>query len=337
MSASPAAERLDPLGELLLRAWTLEARAETDQVRALLEALPRSQLLEAPELGILLLNAYVFTFERDAAHALERELRPLFDERGNDRLHRRFINFQGILLMRESAATESEAVFRRLEWMSRRAGDDYTLSFACANLGHVETNRFRGADALPHYSRALVLARAQQGSRGVARILWGSALAYTGLEMYAEAQRDYEAARRHQRNAFEAAFMDVTEAEMLVQSGSVEAGARLAQRARAFFSQRGHSVGIASVSAVLARIAASTGDLETARAVLEQARSLCPQNDLLMVAEIEEERAVVAALSGDDETCAQAAERATALYLSAESPGRAERVHRRVTLARSRD
>ncbi|HEX6748605.1 MAG TPA: hypothetical protein VF092_15010 [Longimicrobium sp.] len=292
-------------------------------------------MLDEPELGVLLLNGYLYTFETEAARALVRELTPVFEDRGNDRLHRRFVNFQGILAMRQSSFAEAETLFRRVEWMSNLAKDDATLSFAFANLGHVELLRFRGAEALPHYARALMLARAQRSSRVISTIFWGTARTYSDLEMYPEAQRDFETARRHQRNVHETAFLDISEATMLAQSGRLEAAARLAHRAKAFFESRSQRIGVAPASMVLARVAASSGALESARTELEHARQAFTGTDLLMGAEIEEERAVIAALSGDETTRAEAEERAAEIYISIESPGRAERMRRRVTLARS--
>jgi tetratricopeptide (TPR) repeat protein len=335
MRGAPAVLRLDWQSELLVRAWELEKRAQTDEVRELLEGLPRAELLKNSELGILLLNAYVFTFNQAAARVLERELLPTFEARGNDRLHRRYLNFRGVLLLRESKLSEAEPLFRQLDWMSTSAKDDLTLSFAWANLGHLNVLRLRYAEALGHYSRALVLARVQQGRRGMARIFGGTAFTYAEMEMYPESQRDYETARRYQENPHELAILDVDEARMLVQSGRLEAAARLASRAKALFAEHGIRPGFVAAATVLARIATSRGDFETARVELTLARSI-DSNEPILRGEIEEEQAITEVLAGDERAAARAEELATRYYLSTNCPARAERMRARLAIRKGR-
>lgn len=333
MNESPAPAALADRTARLLHAWELERSARSEELRTYLEVLGDDELAAEPELGVLLLNALLFTHQDERARVLVERLQPVFAGRGNDRLHRRFVNFEGIVRMRLGRLDQADALLRRLEWMSNAAGDERTLAFALANLGVVSSMRLDAAPALAWYERARVLAARSHDSRTLGNIAHSVGMTYRELGLYADAQREFETSLRFQRSATETAISDQERAVLLLLMGQVETAEFLARRAHHQFSALGPGDRVADSLRVLAMVAAAQGDLDQAARRLEEAAVVIEGFDPLTEGEVHEETAVVAARRGYLDAARQAARRATSVYEGMGAPLRAERMRARVSSA----
>lgn len=314
---------------LLLRAWELDKAARTDELRDMLEVQAKDDLLAEPELGVYLLNGYLLTYEFDRANALEIILRPIFATRGNDRLHRRFVNFQGVVQMRLGLLSDAQLSFKQLEAMSNAAADDRTLSYAIANLGVVASIRLDSPEAVAYYERSRVLASRVGDSRTIGHISHSLAMTYRDLGLYAAAQREFDTALRFRRSTFELAVLDLERSVVWLRMGEVSTAEFLAERAHTTIAHVGSPARVADSLRIQGMIAAER-DIAAAHQLLTRALETFRGEDPLTEAEIHEEIAVVALMNGNRSVSDAASEKAAKLYTNIGAPRRAERMRVRI-------
>lgn len=145
------------LNELLDRSHFLSSRRDFVALIALLDPLPRSAILEEPELGHYLALALSQTENQEGADRLLNELDAACTYRGNDRLFRRRLNLQAVSFIRKGKLDEAEALLRDVQLASDIDGDAKFLATATMNLGVVADMRCIWDEALAHYHYALVL------------------------------------------------------------------------------------------------------------------------------------------------------------------------------------
>jgi tetratricopeptide (TPR) repeat protein len=327
-------EELDASAKWLLQAWALEQRAQIEEMRALLEPLTITEIAAEPELGVLLLNAYIYTYDRRAAD-VEQMLTPVFAHRGNDRLARRFLNFRGVLRMREGALSEAAEIFAELEWRSVAAKDDRTLGYALANSCVVFSLRLEIEQALRVSERTLVLVRRTRDLRSTAHVLHNIGVAYRHLGMYPDAERYLDRALRYPLSGAEKVTSDQEHALVFLETGRVDAAEALAQRAYQQVEAEKVEAMLADALRVIAMVSVARGNVDRAENELRDALSFCAGAEPQTEAEILEELAAIA-ISARHESESRAMEDAAAeIYTRMDAPRQVERLRSRLALLRT--
>jgi tetratricopeptide (TPR) repeat protein len=317
--------------ELLLNAWALERSGELLRLRSLLEPLADRELVDEPELGLLLMKGYVLTQMGAEARRMEALLAPVMALRGNDLQHRKYLNWQCFLLVREGALSEAEHRFRELEWMGSGSGDDIALASALHGIGVIADIRCDYETSLRMYERALsVLRRGKSRNAGVLYHHLG--MTFRQLGLYPQAFRHFEKALTYELAEADLALVDLERAVLHAVAGQPGVAAFLAERALERQRTLGTPAGIADALRVLAMARADAGHAAEALPLLEQALERVPREEPLIEAEVHEELARVHTYLGNTLEALNAEAAAAALYTRMEAPRRAERMRLRLAV-----
>lgn len=316
--------------ETLFRCWDLYARGDSAGLRAELEALPEAQLLDEPELGLLLMGALIATYDTRGAAALGERMQPAVRRRGDARQQRRLANLQAQVALHEGRLSDAERELLALEAESAAVGDALTRFYAWGNLGILSAMRCEFDDAVGWFRRAVVI------MQELGAINWGMPLhqsmgrAYREMERPAEAEQHFQQARRFAGTAHEIHVIHLERSILKAQTGDVEVADAMAVRALEHFSTHGRASGVCQAHRARAAAALHRGDWEGARAQLELARRSLPPDDPLLEAEIEEDAALAELRLGHAAESALHATRAADGYARMEAPRRAERMRQRL-------
>lgn len=316
--------------ELLLRTWTLLRAGELAELCTLLENAPAELVVEEPELGVNLLSAYNLLYRTDQARALAERLGPVMARWPNDRIHRRFVTLQALVLYRGGEIGASEDRLREAEWMSTAAGDDYVLAWVTERMAVHAIVRCEYEDALRLHHRALAFSQRGSDSHQSGAIQQNLAETYREMGLFSHARRYLERAAREQLLRAERGTQDVTRACLHVDVGELEVAAVFAQRVVEVAREIGSS-GLEAVGLrIQGTIAAHHGREEAALELLGRALAVAGQDEIIRLTIIED-RALVHARFGRTVDALEAEALAATFYARLGAPRRAERM--RVRLA----
>jgi tetratricopeptide (TPR) repeat protein len=138
----------------LERAWPLYAALDFRALVALLEPIPREDLLAEPELGYYMASALRKIGRPEPALALLEELKEPCERRGNHWLYRCWLNLRAVLCFELARIGEAESLWLLLLDVASRADDHVRLAAAGGNLGLIAGLRCQWEEALSCFARA---------------------------------------------------------------------------------------------------------------------------------------------------------------------------------------
>ena len=332
----PAGAALAPdRTDLLLHAWELERAGRMVELRALLEGLDPAVLVDEADLGVLLSSTYLHLRDLEAAGRLLERLAPTCRGRRNDRLHRRYLNLTGVMLMHGGRLDASRQVQHELMGKSLAANDASTLLWCTMHLALIHHKKCEWAQAVAHHNRALLLARTVDGGQWLSGVHHNFAYTYRGMGLLDASQRQLDASRRLPRPDYLPLASELERAELARAHGDLDMAQSLALRAHAGYVAHGTGAGIAATCTTLACIEMDRGRLDRARAVLDEARGALSPDEVVEWGELWEHVAVLERLDGRPEESAAAQARATAIYTRMDAPRRIAAMLRRLGGPRS--
>jgi tetratricopeptide (TPR) repeat protein len=331
MSPPPPPTGIDRT-ELLLRTWSLLRRGELADLCILLESAPPELVVEEPELGVNLLSAYLLLYRTGDARTLEARLGPVMARWPNDRIHRRFVTLQALLLFRVGELGGSEDRLREAEWMSTTAGDDYVLAWVTERMAVHAIVRCEYEDALRLHHRALAFNQRGSDPHQAGGIEHNLAETYREMGLFSHARRYLErATSREQIPPPERTAHDATRACLYLDVGELEMAEIFADRV----VERGRELGGAGVEAaglhILGNIAALQGRQALAIERLDRALALSGQDEIIR-ASIFEDQALTHARFGNAVDALEAEMHAVALFERWGAPRRVERLRLRLAV-----
>lgn len=326
--ASPERDALD----LLLDLWEWERTFNYPAIRDALQRLPRAEVLANEELSLQLLYAHLYLRESAVATELAAELRPVFSPARNDRNYRRFLNAYAHLVQLGGGLSEGQLLVEELQEKSQDAGDERHAFHAALQLGVITGLQGDFVQSVRHGYHALALSDTTDGGRWTSILHHNLGISYRELGLIAEAQRHFEQAARHPRPDWMVATGDLDRALLLHVVGDFDTAAGLARNSLATFARVDSPTGMGEAHLVLAKVALGQRNVDEAAAQLDRVMELLNPNDVLVVAQAQEELAVLHLLRGDEGARAEAERTADGLYRGLEAPWRAERMRMRLEI-----
>jgi len=279
------------------------AREYTALVNAL-SPLERGDLLEVPDLGFLLADAWHRLGNREGALHLLEALGPVCARRGNDRLFRDRLNLEGALLFGLGRIDEAEDAWGRLRSAAASAGDANFAARSSNNLGVIYTMRGEREEALASYARAIAAYQQLGYLRGLAQAHQNQAITYRELDFWRDADHhflraiDYAAQDGSQD---EVARARQERALLLCYTGDRHLARQTARQALRSWERLSDPAGLGDTHRVLGLIALATGGLDEAEEEAEQALVFAQRAHApLLEAETRELLAAVASGRGDE-------------------------------------
>jgi tetratricopeptide (TPR) repeat protein len=166
-------------------------------VASMLEPVSRNDLLSQPQRLFFLADAWRRIGRRDDALDLLRDGSFAFDRRGNDPLHRRRLNLEGMLLFDIGRFREEETKWQQMLDDASDAGDTEFVARANQNLGAIYTLHIRSEEAIAAYERAMAAYRLMGHRRGLAQCHHNLGLTYRELDFAPKADAHFLQAIRY--------------------------------------------------------------------------------------------------------------------------------------------
>jgi ATP/maltotriose-dependent transcriptional regulator MalT len=316
--------------DLLLDLWEWERRLEYTAIRGALEALPRGDVLASDELSLQLLYACIYLRDTVAAAALAAQMEPRFAHGRNEAAARRFLNAQGQIALVRGELTASQRLVEELRDKAELAGDPPQQFYATVHLGIIAGLRGDFTASLQECYRALAMCGTVDTDVWLPVLHHNLALSFREIGMIAEAERHFELSTRDPRPDWVTATTALDRALLRYVVGDFETAAGMARNGLALFQRIGSANGVADAHVVLARIALGQRDEDEAAAQLALAEERLDPSETMVMAQLQEERAVLHLLRGDEAGRARAAAAADEAYRRLEAPWRAERMRMRL-------
>lgn len=318
---------------LLRSAEELKRQRRFRELASLLEPVSRDKLIDEPELGLDLSNAWRHTGKYWESLELLQQLAFPLSAMGNVRLSRRRTNIAAGLCFNVGRIEEAEHLWQQLLHQSTLAGDTLYVARAGINLGMVADLRGRYLEALGYYHRATLAGHSSGDQLGL--VCSNVNLAITHRQL-----GDYHNAESHLNKAFvyarqmgaeqEIGMCEIEKSCLHCSMGDLELAEAEARSALARFEALGDPGGVGEaycalgvIAAAAARWPAATADLGRA---LGHAREIGRK---LLEAEVQEELSFVHRHRDDYRAALEAFEEALRLYLELGASGRVERLVRR--------
>ncbi|HEX6370954.1 MAG TPA: hypothetical protein VF006_18690 [Longimicrobium sp.] len=318
---SPAAAAAPDTTDLLLRAWELERAGQLVELRALLEGIPSALLADEPDLGLLLASTYTHLRDLERAERTLHLIAPTCRGRHNDRLFRRFLTRQGVLMLFRGRLNESREVHTELMHKSLQADDPATLLWSTMHLAIIHSLKCEWPEAVALHGRAVPLARTVDGGQWLRGVHHNFAATYRHMGRLDESQRHFEASALCAPRD-DAQGWAVERAELMRLRGEHDVAERLIARAYAEYRRVVSPTGMANVLMALVRLEMARGRLPEARAAADEAQALLPRIEVVDWGELYEEIAVLEAMDGHPGASEDAQERAAEIYTLMDAPRR---------------
>ncbi|HLM68317.1 MAG TPA: hypothetical protein VK358_12350, partial [Longimicrobium sp.] len=306
--------------DLFLTAWVARQERDFARLRDVLAAAPPAMLHNDLELGVMLSQAYAQLGQTREAREVVERIRPLVGPRTPGLVRLNFTAVDGAVLLLEGRLREWAAVSAQQLSLAMEYGTDEGRLGASLNVGSCAALRWELPRAIQMWQRGLDEAR----HLGVTALLpWfhhNLARVYRHANMLAESQRHLDASVEYVRPEWMIPHDEQEKAALLVDMGDPLLAGMFAARALAGFQAVGSAAGECETRLVLIRIAVARGDLARAREELELATAVLPEHNLYVLAQVNEEAAVVHLLSGDRAASALAAARARKAYAEMGAP-----------------
>ncbi len=302
---------------LLTRCWSLNQGRQYQDLADVLRPLSAETLEAEPALGFLLADVLRRLGEAPRALEILEGLAPVFDRRGNDRLHRRRLNLLGTLHFEQGRITAAADVWGQQLDDSTVADDEEFVARANNNLGIVHTLRARWADALTCYGRAVASYQRIGYTRGLGQSHHNLGLTHRALDRYADAAGHFREAMRYARrdSPDEVASSELELALLRLYEGDTGFARANAQRALARYREFGHRLGEGEAERVLGLIGLAAGNVTAAHQHLDRAAEIATEVDSpLLTAETLEARAPLARALGRDQEAAACEEGSESIF-----------------------
>jgi tetratricopeptide (TPR) repeat protein len=289
--------------DLVRRARQLYDAREYAAVAELLAPVGEEQLVGEPVLAFLLAGAWQRLGEREPALALLRRLSPVLRRMGNDPLHRRCLNLEGVLLFGFGEIGKAEAVWGRLLEMAMRDGDEAMVARANNNFGVVYTVRWQRELALASYGRSVAAYQRLSYLRGLAQAHSNLGIIFREMDFLAESEQHFEQAVEYARadgSRDEEGRATVERALLLGYRRDLSLARATAERALGLWRDLGDPAGEGESQRVLGILAVVGGEWDEASARVDAALEIAARTHTpLLEAEALEVRAVIEGRRGD--------------------------------------
>lgn len=322
--------------DVLERARTLHEARDYPALVALLSPLDAAGRLDEPELRFLLADAWDVVGEGDRALEQVERLAPVCARRGNDDLHRKRLNLEGILRFERGDIAGAESAWRKMLDAASRAGDEDFVARANNNLGIICTLQGRQAEALACYERALAAYRRLGYLRGLAQAHQNVAITYRELGFGHEADAHFRHAITYARAAGSEDELARAEQERALYFLYMRRDARLAdttaRRALHRFRALTEPGGEGEVQRVLGIIALAEDRRTAAREHLDAAVTFARSSHRrLLLAEALEALAALDLVEGDEAAAHARREEAAGIFEALGAAAWGERIRLRMT------
>lgn len=310
-------------------------------ITEILEAVPRPEIIAQPRNAFYLADALRRLGRREEAIELLRAATAGFDRRGNDALHRKRLNLEGMIYFDTGRIGEAEIAWRSLLEDASAADDEENVARANQNLGAVYTLHVRAEEAITSYERAMAAYRLMGHRRGLAQCHHNLGLTYRELHFGPKADAHFLQAIRYaiaDHSEDEIARAEQERALLIyIDRKDARLARATARRALDRFTSLRESAGIGETLRVLGLIELGEGDDNASRTHLRDALAHAEATaNPLLEAESLEAVSVLEERAGDTDAAHVLRARAQALFaeLGAVEWGRRERDRVRLISAR---
>jgi tetratricopeptide (TPR) repeat protein len=310
-------------------------------VAAILEPFARADIVSNPHNAFYLADALRRLGRREDALELLHDADLSFNRRGNDLLHRRRRNLEGMIYFDTGRIPEAERAWRSLLEDASEVADEENIARANQNLGAIYTLQVRTEEAIASYERAMAAYRLMGHRRGLAQCHHNLGLTYRELQFGPKADNHFLQAIRYaiaDHSEDEIARAEQERALLIYTDRRDAPLARVtARRALERFSALRESAGVGEALRVLGLIELGEGENNASRLHLRDALAHAQATaNPLLEAESLEAVSVLDERAGDTERAHVMRARAQTLFaeLGAVEWGRRERERVRQISAR---
>jgi tetratricopeptide (TPR) repeat protein len=305
-------------------------------MRDLLESLPTAKLLKTEEFVILLILAYSRLNDAAKAADLLHLSEPLFPQIRQDRTRIRFLGAAAEICIDQGRFAEADRLAHEIQDYAYKTHDGVLAVHAAMLLGTSAGSRGDFLQSLRYSNRALASVEGHS-TRWIPALHHNLGVAYRELGFIAEAERHFELASRHSGPEWMQAITNIDRAILYLIGGDPAAGRELACHALTLFQRMQSFGGMAEAHCILARIAATEGELSHARQELTSALSLATHGSLLLLAQIYEEVTALELLCGNRQARKEAEETAERYYRQIDALSRVKRMKLRLKVLSTGD